>query len=275
MSDKNVLPTIWFAPDDLWAIISEVLWRLDPPSPTGRPRINQRTAFDAIVFRFRSGCQWDHMPKDYGDSASVHRTFQRWVDKGVLVPLWGEIVSKCDDLKGVKWDFQAADGWLGKARMGGDKRGRNPTDRGKQGTKKSVLVDEQGGPLGLVIDGANVHDCKLLERTINAIVVPRPDPQVRPQTLILDKGYDNPTGREAVADSGYIPEIAKIGEEKRDDTGEKTKPARRYVVERTLSWLSKCRGLLVRYEKKAKNYLGYLQIACALIWFRILAKLAT
>ena len=71
--------------------------------------------------------------------------------------------------------------------------GKNPTDRGKNGTKRSVLVDEQGGPLGLVIDGANRHDTKLLRATIEAIVVERPKPTPeRPQHLCLDKAYDNP-----------------------------------------------------------------------------------
>ncbi len=47
-----------------------------------------------------------------------------------------------------------------------------------------------------------------------------------------------------------------------------TRKARRWVVERTIAWLSKCRGVLVRYEKKAANYLGFVQLACALLWFR-------
>ena len=64
------------------------------------------------------------------------------------------------------------------------------------------------------------------------------------------------------------PGRRRIGEEKLDDTGEKRYPARRWVVERTLGWLSKCRALLVRYEKKAENYLGLIKVACILIWYR-------
>jgi putative transposase len=86
--------------------------------------------------------------------------------------------------------------------------------------------------------------------------------------LCLDKGYDNPTGWYATASRGYVPHIRRIGEEKLDGRGRKRYPARRWVVERTLSWLSKCRGILVRYEKRARNYLGVLKLACALLWFR-------
>jgi putative transposase len=67
--------------------------------------------------------------------------------------------------------------------------------------------------------------------------------------------------------------MRRIGEEKLDPHGRKTYPARRWVVERTLAWLSKCRGLLVRYEQKAVNFLGPLQLACALIWMRRRARL--
>lgn len=152
--------------------------------------------------------------------------------------------------------------------------GKNPTDRGKNGTKKSVLVDERGGPLAIVIDGANVHDCKLLEATIEAIVIKRPEPTAEvPQHLCLDKGYDNPTGRKAAASGGHTPHIRRIGEEKKPCDGSKGEKPRRWVVERTLAWLSKCRGLLVRYDKHWHNYLGLLQLACGLLWFRRIYRL--
>ncbi len=75
---------------------------------------------------------------------------------------------------------------------------------------------------------------------------------------------------------GYEPHIRRIGEEKLDPaTGDKTRPARRWVVERTIGWLNRCRGILVRYEKKGENYLAVVQLACALLWFRRKYRLAT
>jgi putative transposase len=153
--------------------------------------------------------------------------------------------------------------------------GPNPTDRGKNGSKRSLIVEADGGPLGIVVGPANVHDAKLLEATIESIVIERPEPtEQQPQHLCLDKGYDNPTGREAASSDGHTPHIRKIGEEKLDEKKRKRHPARRWVVERTLSWLSKCRGLLVRYDKKAGNYLAMLQLACALLWYRRLHRLS-
>lgn len=140
--------------------------------------------------------------------------------------------------------------------------------------KRSLLVEASGGPLAVVVGGANTHDAKLLRQTLEAVVVERPQPtEEEPQHLSLDKGYDNPTGRQAAADHQYTPHIRRIGEEKLDESRQRKHPARRWVVERTLAWLSKCRAILVRYDKKAQNYLALLKFACALLWYRRYNKL--
>ena len=136
--------------------------------------------------------------------------------------------------------------------------------------KRSLLVEAGGGPLSVVVAGANVPDFKLLAATLDALVIERPEPpEEAPQNLCLDKGYDKGEVVEEVVHSrGYAPHIRRIGEEKLDSLGEKRYPARRWVVERTLGWLSKCRAILVRYEKKAVNYLGLIKVACILLWYR-------
>ena len=88
-----------------------------------------------------------------------------------------------------------------------------------------------------------------------------------PQHLCLDKGYDNEPVRKVVAERGYREHIRRIGEEK-DEGDQKTHPARRRVAERTFSWLSRWRGLLVRWDKKPQNYLANVKLACALLWMR-------
>lgn len=132
--------------------------------------------------------------------------------------------------------------------------------------KRSLITEGEGWPLGAVIAGANVHDSKLLLATIEAIVVDRPNPCKHRQHLCLDKGFDNPSGRGAAKQGGYIPHIRRIGEEPRACRGRER--ARRWVVERLHSWLSKCRGILVRYAKKPENYLAFIQLASGLLWYR-------
>ena len=135
--------------------------------------------------------------------------------------------------------------------------------------KRSVLTEASGGPLAVLVSGANTDDAKLLSATLDAVIVERPQPtEETPQPLSLDKGYDNPTGLRPAADHGYLAHIRRIGEEELDESRAKTYPARRWVVERTLAWLSKCRAILVRYDKKAQNYLALLKLACALLWCR-------
>ena len=121
----------------------------------------------------------------------------------------------------------------------------------------------------MCIAGANVNDALLLKATLEAIVVERPPvTEEAPQHLCLDKAFDNATGASAAVEAGYTPHIRRIGEEKLDTAGEKVYPARRWVVERTWAWLSRWRGILVRWEKKADNYLANVKLACALLWFR-------
>jgi putative transposase len=115
------LPTIWHADDALWGEVEAVLKELDPPARYGPGRIDQRKAFDGVIYRMRSGVQWNHLPGGYGDDASVHRTFQRWVRRGVLGRVWGTLVKGCEELRGVDREWQSADCALGKARHGGTK----------------------------------------------------------------------------------------------------------------------------------------------------------
>src|SRR5690554_5387273 len=113
------LPTIWHVSDELWAKIEPILAEYDPPAWTGHPRIDQRGALDAIIFRMRTGCQWNQLPEEYPDDSSVHRTMQRWEKRGVFDRIWAVLVEACDELGGVDWQWQSADCSMGKARFGG------------------------------------------------------------------------------------------------------------------------------------------------------------
>lgn len=156
----------------------------------------------------------------------------------------------------------------GQGSLRGDATGPNPTDRAKPGTKKSLLTETSGYPIAVHIDGANVHDTRLLQDTLDAVVIDPPNPARRKQHLCLDKGYDNPTGEFAARVFGYTPHIRRIGEEKLDARGKKKHPARRWVAERCLSWWNGCRSILVRYAKKADNYLALIHLDSALLWYR-------
>ena len=124
---SSQLPTIWRVPDELWDEVKLILEQCDPPKRLGRKRIDQRKALDGIIFRLRTGCQWNQLPKEFGDDSSVHRTFQRWRRLGVFDRIWATLIEQCQELGGVDWQWQAADAALGKARLGGTLSG--PTRR--------------------------------------------------------------------------------------------------------------------------------------------------
>jgi hypothetical protein len=117
--------------------------------------------------------------------------------------MWAAGLHEYDDLKGIAWKWQAADGVMTKAPLGGEKTGPNPTDRAKRGTKRSVLVDERGVPLGVVVSGANTPDARLLEPTLASLPIDRPDPYSTPQNLCLDKAYSDGPSVEVVLTFGY------------------------------------------------------------------------
>ena len=126
-----------------------------------------------------------------------------------------------------------------------------------------------GVPLGVAVAGANRHDMKMVRATLETQVGARPQPTPQePQNLCLDKGYDFDEVREILAEFGYIPHIRARGEETQAKQHVPGYRARRWVVERTHSWMNRFRRLLIRWEKKVANYLAMLEFACAFIAFR-------
>jgi putative transposase len=131
--DTATQPTIWEVPDDVWAMVEPILSDCYPAKPKGHRRVDLRRVLNGIIFRLRTGCQWNQLPKPFGDDSTVHRHFQQWCQRGLFAQIWAVLVEACDVLGGVNWQWQAADAAMGKARMGGELVGRNPTDRGKKG----------------------------------------------------------------------------------------------------------------------------------------------
>src|SRR3954451_7956145 len=171
-------------------------------------------------------------------------------------------MTRCTALTGPGWRWTGR--WV-RRRWVGKKTGRNPTDRGKRGVKRSLLTDGRGVPLGAAIDGANRNDHKLMRPTLEAIPVRRPRPtRRRPQHLCPDKGFDYDEPRALAQEFGFTLHLRTRGEEARAKRRARAR-ARRWVVERTHSWLHRFRSILIRWAKKPSNYLGLLHFALALI----------
>ena len=119
------------------------------------------------------------------------------------------------------------------------------------------------------MDGANRNDMKLVEATLGSIPVERPEPTpAGPQGMCLDKGYDYQAVRETLEEFGFTAHIKARGAEAQAIKKQAGYKARRWVVERTHSWRNRFRRILIRWEKKAANYLALLHFACAWITYR-------
>ena len=267
--------------------LSNTLWkRLAPLLPVHVPkahplgchrrRIPDRDVLSTIFFVLRTGCQWKALDATgLCKGSTAHSRFQHWVQAGVFARLWDEALSDYDDLIGLNFSWLALDGSLHKAPLGGKKTGPNPTDRAKGGVKRSLLTEARGIPVGLVLDGANRHDVKLVDSTLASL--PPAAEAARDahrvaggeQGLCLDAGYDSKQVRETLTALGYTAHIRPRGEEAQaKKAGQK---ARRWVVERTHCWLNRFRHLLIRWAKKPENYLAMLHFACARItWYNCL-----
>jgi len=163
------------------------------------------------------------------------------------------------------------DGCITEAPLGGEVTGKNPVDRGKLGTKRSVLTDGRGAPLSGVVAGANRHDKTMALQTIDEMVAERPEKRVyRFHHLCLDKGYDYADVIADVLERDFILHLKRgINEEPTVTDGTKHR-ARRWKVERTYAWHNKFWRLLVRWERKFEHYLTMVDLASTLIIYRIL-----
>ena len=131
------------------------------------------------------------------------------------------------------------------------------------------MTEAQGIPVGLALAGANRHDMKLVRATLESPPAPRPAPSpAHPHGMCLDKGYDFAEVRRTLDEFGFTAHIRSRGEEAQAIKREAGFKARRWVVERTHSWLNRFRRILIRWDKSPDNYIAFLHFAGALIALR-------
>lgn len=261
-------------PRPLWRKIKKCLPKKKRTKRGGRPRASDRAVANGIWYVLWTGCQWKAVHRDwFGVSSSViHERFQSWTRLGIFERLMKKMVEHYAKARGLRWEWQSMDSKSCAAPLGGEKTGKNPTDRGKLGAKIHLLVDQRGAPLSVVLTGANRHDKIAAVELIVSVALKRP--AHKEQHLCADKAYDAADVREFVACAGYTPHIKvnprRKGAERSSDerpteepSSERVHPARRWVVERTISWLTKRRGLRTRWAKKAENWLATVRLACA------------
>jgi len=249
-----------------------------PPRPKGgRPPVEDRAALTGILFVLKSGIPWEMLPQEMGCGSGMTcwRRLRDWQEAGVWQAFHHLLLDRLGrDRLGraglIDWSRCSLDSASLPAKAGGAATGPNPTDRGKPGSKRHLVVDRQGIPLAVLLTAANVHDSTVLEEALDAVPPvrqPRGRPRRRPRKLHADKAYDYSRCRRACRRRGIVPRIARRGIESSERLGR-----HRWVVERTLSWIARCRRLIVRYERRDDVHLAFLVLACAAICFRFLQR---
>ena len=273
MATQTPLPPLWQVPDELWSLIAPLLGPEKAPGTPGRPAVPFRRICEGILYVWRTGGQWSALPRaEYAPQATGWGRFQQWAAAGVFQQAWLLVLVYYDLELGIDWQWQAMDGVIPKAPVGGEATGPSPVDRAKAGTKRSVLSDGRGAPLAVVAAGANVPDKTLALETLDVLNGLRP-PKVlkRVPHLCVDAGYAYAEVIAGMRERDYILHLKHRREPRPEVPPEQKHPARRWVVERTHAWHNEFRRVLGRWEKKVEHYYAMLDLASTLIVYRLIA----
>lgn len=246
---------------------------LPPEQPVGseggRPPVSHRTVMRVIWFVLASGCRWEDVPPELGCSGmTAHRCLRRWEEMGVWDRLHADLLRLLRQAGKLDPDLVVVDAVILRAFGGGEKTGPSPVDRGRKGTKHTLLVDRHGVPLAIRTAGANASD----HTQIIPLVLDFPRvggkpgrPKELPDELYADRGYDSDDTRWLLRWLGIEPHIAKRRTPHGSGLGKV-----RWVVERTISWIKGLRRLRVRYDRLGVIQDAWDTLAACVICFRIL-----
>ncbi|WP_327411588.1 IS5 family transposase [Streptomyces sp. NBC_01233] len=263
-----VLPSCLLEP--LWDQFAALLPAHVDGHPLGchNPRLPDRIVFEHVIAALVHGSGYERIASPGCSDRTIRRRVRHWADLGICQQLHALALEAYDRMIGLELDELSVDGCITKAPCGGEKAGRSPVDRGKQGLKRSIAAEARGVPLGLVSAGANRHDSPLLIPTLDAVktqVGPLPE-QVN---VNLDRGYDSAKTRTALEEFGFTVEIARKGVPAPIQAG------KRWVVERAHSWMNGF-GKLRRCTEKNGNVVDfYLHLTATIVTLRMLIRRAT
>jgi transposase len=234
--------------------------------------VDDRLALAGVIYVLRTGITWNQVPAAVIGCSGVTcwRRVRDWSEAGVWPVLQELLLAELRAAGLLDLDRMAVDASHVHALKGGDHVGPSPVNRGHPGSKHHLIVDGHGVPVAVTLTGGNRHDVTQLMPlldTLPPIRGRRGRPRRKPRDLFADRGYDYDKYRRLLRERGIRPHIARRGIAHGSGLGKI-----RWVVERGFAWLHAFKRLRTRYERRADIHLGLLQLACALICHRQLAK---
>lgn len=217
---------------------------------------------DGVLSVLRTGCAWADWPESYPPQSTCHARRQPWIRTGVLKAALENLVDVLADYGLLDLGECFLDGTFAPAKRGGPAVGK--TKKGK-GSKMMVVVEADGLPVAITIDSATPHEVKLVKQTLDSRFM-----EALPERLIGDNAYDSDALDADLATQGVavLAPHRRNRKHKTQDGRPLRRQKRRDKVERFFAWLQAFRRLLVRWEVKAENYLGFVNLACVLILLR-------
>jgi transposase len=263
-----VLPSCLLEP--LWDQFAALLPEHVDTHPLGchNPRIPDRIVFERVIAALVHGSGYERIADRQCSDRTIRRRVKYWSQLGMAEQVHGLAVQAYDRMIGLQLHELSVDGCITKAPCGGERAGRSPVDRGKQGLKRSVATEARGVPIGLVSAGANRHDSPLLVPTLEAA---KKQIGVFPEqvNVNLDRGYDSDKTRAALEELGFTGEIARKGVPAPIQAG------KRWVVERSHAWMNGFGKLRRCTEKRQCAVDFYLYLSAAIVTLRMLIRRAT
>ncbi|MEU7638796.1 IS5 family transposase [Streptomyces sp. NPDC039016] len=233
-----------------------------------RRRVPDRTVFEHVVLALVHGSGYERLAGHGCSDRTIRRRLKEWAEQGISEAVHALALQAYDRVIGLELSEISVDGCITKAPCGGERAGRSPVDRGKQGLKRSIATEAHGVPLGLVAAGANRHDSPLLGPTLEA-AIGQVGPLPQDVNVNLDRGYDNNKSRTLLQELGFTGEIARKGVPAPIQAG------KRWIVERTHSWMNGYGKLRRCTERNGAVVEFYLHLAAALVTLRMLIRRAT
>lgn len=256
--------------DPLWSQFKTLLPTINDDHPLGchRRRVADRIIFDKLVTRLVLGGAYTKHADDLVSATTLRCRRDEWIAHGVFGRLEQIVLEAFDRVIGLDLNHLSVDGCCVKAPCGGDNTGPNPTDRGKSGQKRSVLVEGHGLPIGVILAGANRHDSPLLRPTLECL---SRFGFFLPETMRvdLDSGYDSYVTRDLLDEFGCGWKISPRG------TYIEINHTRRWAIERTNSWHTRGFGLLqVVLDRADKVQHAWASLANAVIVLKRLLQMS-